>query len=267
VPVRLQAAFGVAQSGEKGAPVGVPILIDVLKADGTSPGQRALAAQALGELGPAATPAADALAHAVKSPHDAVSTAACLALARLGPAGKVAVEPLTECLMQDNDALRQAALAALRRVAPEAVLTALVDVLKAPAGKDGPSPQTRRHACVGLGEMGPKAKAAVPDLVATLKDPNWIVREQAAVALGKIGPGAVAALPALQKAISDSDPDVRREALAAVRRIGPKAALGILLNSLRAAGGHAPQRRRGPGPARRGGAPGRARADGPAQGP
>ena len=64
-------------------------------------------------------------------------------------------------------------------------------------------------ACIALGSMGPKAKAAVPDItkLTTSKDPA--MRMQAVIALGEIGPHAKSAVPALIKALTDEQNSVR----------------------------------------------------------
>jgi hypothetical protein len=63
-----------------------------------------------------------------------------------------------------------------------------------------------------LGNKGPKAKAAVPDLIRVLetkpttRDPLW-TQQLAALALGRIGPNATAALPALTHLAETHAPD------------------------------------------------------------
>src|SRR5207302_6163681 len=65
-----------------------------------------------------------------------------------------------------------------------------------------PDKRIRLHVAMCLREMGPKAKAAIPDLIATLKtDKDAVVRGVAASALGSIGPQAKAAVSALVKAV------------------------------------------------------------------
>jgi HEAT repeat protein len=60
-----------------------------------------------------------------------------------------------------------------------------------------PTPQVRDLAAIALRMMGPKAVAAVPELIRALNDPVDFVRAPVADALGAIGPGAQAAVPAL----------------------------------------------------------------------
>lgn len=82
------------------------------------------------------------------------------------------------------------AVDALARIGP-ASISALVDALH------HANPQTRQGAAKALARMGPGAKPAIPDLIATLDDEDEDVRKQAIRALGQIGPDAADAIPAL----------------------------------------------------------------------
>jgi len=62
-----------------------------------------------------------------------------------------------------------------------------------------------------------EAKAAVPDLIATLKDENSNVRRGAVEALGLIGAEATEAVPALIAALKDEDTYVRQSVVDAFR--------------------------------------------------
>ena len=68
-----------------------------------------------------------------------------------------------------------------------------------------------------LGQFG---IAAVPGLVATLQDPQILVRDYSALALGLMGPEAEMAIPALCQATFDDNPGVRYTAIVALGRIG-----------------------------------------------
>jgi HEAT repeat protein len=83
----------------------------------------------------------------------------------------------------------------------------------------------RRLAALTLGHRGPRAAAAVPALVAALKeDKEPAVRAQAAEALGGIRILAKAALPDLLNALKDADASVRETAAEALADIGSDAA-------------------------------------------
>ena len=69
---------------------------------------------------------------------------------------------------------------------------------------------------------GSGAKAAVPALIATLKDKERSPRIWAAIALGAIGAEAKAAVPALRAALKLKDESVRSAAAEAIKNIGQK---------------------------------------------
>src|SRR5689334_15049207 len=63
-------------------------------------------------------------------------------------------------------------------------------------GKDLPS---RIRAAQALGEMGPRGKRAVGDLIKALHAKELPLRHEAVIALGRIGTGAAQAVPDLQE--------------------------------------------------------------------
>jgi HEAT repeat protein len=120
------------------------------------------------------------------------------------------------------------ALALLAPKDPERALPALVGALR------DRSLAVRCWAADGLGAVGPRAAAAVPALVATLKthpkkEPDLEgprryyadARMAAASALGSIGPAARAAAPDLRAALEDDEENVRDAAKDALARIEP----------------------------------------------
>ncbi|WP_028459444.1 HEAT repeat domain-containing protein [Chloroflexus sp. Y-396-1] len=86
----------------------------------------------------------------------------------------------------------------------------------------------RRAAAEALVQIG---AAAVPGLLAALRDASEWVRQVAASALGRIGDAA--AVPELLHALRDANPDVREAAAGALGRIGDAAAVPELLHALR----------------------------------
>jgi HEAT repeat protein len=86
--------------------------------------------------------------------------------------------------------------------------------------KEDKDPNMRYWAANSLGKFGPEAQAAVPDLVAVLKDENKIVRMGAAYALGEIG--STEAVSSLREAGKDSEKEVRDAANTALKRIQQK---------------------------------------------
>ena len=83
--------------------------------------------------------------------------------------------------------------------------------------------EVRRTALHALGQLGPRAKAAVPAVLAGLHHRNWELRSAAALTLGQIGPGAKPAVGQLTAALADMEGDVRVSAIEALGRIGPDA--------------------------------------------
>lgn len=79
-----------------------------------------------------------------------------------------------------------------------------------------------------LGELGPVAKDAVPDLQAALTDADKDVRRCAARALGDIGKASKPAVKALGKTLKDNDAPVRQASAYALGRIGDPAAKPLL---------------------------------------
>jgi hypothetical protein len=73
------------------------------------------------------------------------------------------------------------------------------------------------NAIVGIG------KAAVPELMRTLRGDNAMARRQAAIVLAKIGPDAKDAVEDLILALDDPEPSVRKAAARALGNIGPAA--------------------------------------------
>jgi HEAT repeat protein len=84
-----------------------------------------------------------------------------------------------------------------------------------------PSASERWRAVWALGQIGPPAKAAIPEITQLVKDPNPIVRFMAAEALGRFGPDAKSAIPVLREAMRDSSRTVREVARNSLRQVDP----------------------------------------------
>jgi predicted acylesterase/phospholipase RssA len=81
-------------------------------------------------------------------------------------------------------------------------------------------PAERRFAAVALSNIGPKAKEAIPQLVALLSDDSSVVRSAAVRALGSIGPEARDTLPQILSLLKrDSDVSIKKDAAWALSRI------------------------------------------------
>ena len=147
-----------------------------------------------------------------------VRKAAANALGNIGPAAKEAVPALIAALKNSNLIIQNSAKKALGKIGLEAV-PALIAALKDSYW------HVREAAADALGNIGPAAKDAVPALIAALKDSNKFVRRATAYALGGIGPVAKEAVPALIVALKDSAWRVRKAAAEALGNIGPTVAL------------------------------------------
>jgi HEAT repeat protein len=119
-----------------------------------------------------------------------------------------------------GDSVREAAAAALGRIGDAAAVPGLLAALRDADWR------VCRAAAWALGEIG---APAVPGLLAALRDESWQVREAAAEALGEIGAPVV---PGLLAALGDTNADVREAAAAALGKIGDAAAVPGLLAAL-----------------------------------
>jgi hypothetical protein len=84
--------------------------------------------------------------------------------------------------------------------------------------------EERRSVLHILADLGPKAAAAVPPLIAALRDPDPAVRPDAARALACIGKAAVGPLV---EALHDDDVDFRQAVFIALGLIGPAASAAL----------------------------------------
>jgi HEAT repeat protein len=194
----------------------VPRLIEGLKHEKA----RANIAYILGQIGPAAAPATEALAGLTADRHPHVVQEALVALAKIGPGAKAAVPQLIEVLTAGEESAHAAAYA-LGRIGPAA---AAADAAL------GAALQNREQslavmAAWALNKIHPASAETVaktvPVLVSGLNAPLAKTREAAAETLGELGPEAKQAAGALEKALGDKNRAVRAasaKALKAIRR-------------------------------------------------
>ena len=155
----------------------VPTLIELLKDD--DPSTRIVAAEQLGQIGPAARNAAPQLfSQATQDGSQHANTTAAAALKWID-------------------------LTAARRV-----MTHFVPRLH------DPEVQQRRTACAVIGSLGPIAKPAVPALLAVAHDADALVRRNALIALASIGIPSTPIGVALLDGLRDSSSLVRQTAAA-----------------------------------------------------
>jgi len=94
------------------------------------------------------------------------------------------------------------------------------------AGLRVEQPRIRARAILGLGGIGPDARAALPALLSATKDEDGRVRAAALRALGQVGP-TEAVLPSLLSAINDPEPMLRAVAAQSLARLGPEAKAAV----------------------------------------
>ena len=79
----------------------------------------------------------------------------------------------------------------------------------------------KANALAELAAGGPNAASAATDVIPLLKDEDPVVRRLAAYALGQMGPAAKAALPELTARLQDNDRNVVTAVMNAIRAIDP----------------------------------------------
>ena len=154
----------------------VPTLIDMLQDD--DPSTRIVAAEQLGQVGPAAQ----------------------AALPRL-------LAQATQDGSQHANTTAAAAMKSIDLTAARQVMTHFIPRL---LDQDA---QQRRTACAVLGSLGPVAKPAVPTLLTLVHDPDELVRRNAVMALASIGIPSPPVLAALLEGLRDSSLLVRQTAV------------------------------------------------------
>ena len=90
-----------------------------------------------------------------------------------------------------------------------------------------PAEGRRTGAAVLLGQLGPLASKAVPQLVRGLRDPSGAVRHAAVWALGQIHQEPELAVPALMERLADKDERMPLTAMAALARFGGQAGAAV----------------------------------------
>ena len=144
-------------------------------------------------------------------------------LGEMGPAAAPAVPALIESLKDESE--RFGAVYVLRWIGPAAAAELGVALRSE-------SREIRDGATEILADMGPKAKRAVPALIAALEDKREDVRRVAIFMLGEIGPDAKQAVPALVVALEEDEGTVDNQAGDALIKIGG-AAVPDLIDILR----------------------------------
>ncbi len=190
--------------------------------------------------------------------HGTVRCEAAEALGEIGPAAEEAIPHLVKALADSDQVLRTQAVQSLGRINSkwqrhESTLNIIPFFVKALAGADvgfacgmpgdalmkigqeairylvealaDPNKDIANSVAQFLEDFDPQwpqsegAQEAVPRLSESLKDSQWFVRHAAAEVLGKIGPGAIKAVPYLVRAMADTNKTVRNAAKAALDKV------------------------------------------------
>lgn len=201
-----------------GAPAARP-LVEALAH--SSPKARELAELALGKMG---APAVTTVVQALKAREPALRLALVRILGTIGERSDEVVAPLVDALSDPDAAVRMAAGAGLAKTGEPAV-GALRKLLK------GSNADLRNLAAQTLGVMGPKAKAAIPDLESALGAEPALV-DSAANSLAAMGETGV---EALGRGLRRGAPENRCRILRVLAGLGERAhpAKAAILNALK----------------------------------
>src|SRR5947207_10345191 len=157
---------------------------------------------------------------------DELGDSSCAAVNALREMGPKAVAPLIRALERKPAAWLDA-FAVVGDHSPRFLKPELARLHAHWTWRESQIPRMRAAAEQVLGEFGPAAGQAAPELVKALGDPNPIVRRNAAFALGKIGAKPELAVPALAGLLRDRNEEVRMYAAIALKKFGPRAALAV----------------------------------------
>ena len=196
--VRANAISGLGDIGPKAAPA-VSGLIKAL--DDWDPSVQEVAYDALGQIGP---PFPDevipTLIERLYHPDWAQRDCAIEALGAIGPDARDATDRIIELLKDKEEYVRRDAARYLVKINddPDIVLAPLMEVC-------GNMDLGSSYSFMAIGQMGAKAKAAVPFLMDLLGNENDEIRSAAISALGGIGPDAEEAVPALLEILRNKE--------------------------------------------------------------
>jgi len=217
--VRRSAAFALGCL-ESDALAALPALTKALADNAKSPEVKQNVAWALAKLG---KPAVEALKRALHDADPLVKRDAARAMEPMPPEAIRLALPDLANLCKDNDSeVRRAALGTLiKNVTPEDVKEAGM-IQSALSDKDE---EVKNFAALTLANIGGKAaQAAVPRLLAGVKQRTDLdLRRQCAAGIRNVGPSAKAAVPDLIKLLRDDDAEVRANAAMALGGIAEEA--------------------------------------------
>ena len=201
---RSQAAKELGRLGSN-ADVAIPALVSLL--GDTSPittpdyyytNVRSDASTALVQIGPAAVPAVIAALHG--SPNPEIRVGAALALVDFSPKAKAALPAFGKALNDANDEVRRFATQGMALFGKQA--GGQMDELSKLLHTDS-SEWVRAQAAIVFRFVDPDGTRSVRELIHALSDKSPNVRGLAAVTLGELGPKARGAVPALVARLDD----------------------------------------------------------------
>jgi len=176
-------------------------------------------AKTLGNIGIRSSAVVPELVRLLRDDADrAVRVEAIRSLGKIGEGAKIASQALATVLRQDGeDDLRGEAVRALARVDPSTTTTSTLR-----RTLDDSSGHVGICAAEALWHVAHEVDDVVSALVARLRQP--MARLAAAQVLYRMGPAAKAAIPALLAAVKDNDRMFRESVAMAVKKIDPNAA-------------------------------------------
>lgn len=151
----------------------------------------------------------------------ALRTLSCLA-PRIGAQADVIVPAAVQLLSHPNNEVRYAAVLLLGRLntSRTAAVPALIAALKDPGDEVEDDPiYVRQSAAYVLGKIGPAAQAAIPELTNTLRDPTSGAQQEAAIALWRISRSTNLVVPLLSRMLVATNLSLRQQAETALARI------------------------------------------------
>jgi hypothetical protein len=220
----MEAAIGLARVGGEAGRAAVPALLAAVADRGHR--DRLRAVEALGILGPDASPAVPALVRVMKE-NGAIGLGAAAALGRIGPPARESADELRRALDAPDPQIRARAAIALWEVGRDAetAVPVLVEALRGPTLRPGvvmarlPSVRTfTRTAAFPIPYQAvATSQAAVPAV-----PPSF--RCEIIEALGRMGTRASRAVPAVREAAKEADAATRKAAIEALKAIDPDGA-------------------------------------------
>lgn len=184
------------------------------------------ATAALGKIGKNVETSLPALIRTLSGQSGTLQNKVLDALALLGPEAKPAVPRLVKCLesipeSSFSDDHRIKIASTLARIDPkvEAAVPHLITLLR--------NKEMQLAAISALGEIGPAAKAALPDLKRSFHNATASVRMDIIDTMARIGAPARELMPKLIVALSDTKSTGARSAAKIMARLGPAASAGL----------------------------------------